>query len=256
MEALGEQEAREYVEGLYKKAAQRWEERVNQGEFMQRFVEGTLPREVMQLFFKNWGAYTIEINTIVACAYQKFLHFFKQHPDLMAGMGEKIADEFIHPKPPGHVLIMMQTAEALGLTREEICSQPMLAEFRGKVDFARAVLYEGTAAEWFALGAGEEMIGHWSGLCNRVLQEKYGFTPEQAIYFGKHYEADLEEHDEGVMGHGEFNRTTLQRLLMTGQGWERPTYGMEYCALTFIDLHGLLMQGSLDAARRLQLVSV
>jgi pyrroloquinoline quinone (PQQ) biosynthesis protein C len=256
MQALSEQEAKAYVEGLYRKAAQRWQERVNEGEFMRRFVEGTLPREVLRLFFRNWGAYTIEINTIVACAYQKFLHFFKQHPDLMAGMGEKIADEFIHPKPPGHVLIMLQTAEAFGLTREEICSQPLLAEFRGKLDFARAILYEGTAAEWFALGAGEEMIGHWAGLCNRVLQEKYGFTPEQAIYFGKHYEADLAEHDEGVMGHGEFNRRTLQRLLETGQGWERPTYGMEYCALTFIDLHGLLLQGTLDAARRQQLAVV
>src|SRR5438105_3785908 len=155
MDKVTPQQANEYVEELYRKAGQRWQERVNDGEFMQQFVEGKLPREVLRLFFRNWGAYTIEINTIVACAYQKFIHFFKQHPDLMAGMGEKIADEFIHPKPPGHVLIMLQTAEALGIRREEICEQPLLAEFRGKLDFARAVLYEGTAAEWFALGAGE-----------------------------------------------------------------------------------------------------
>src|SRR5215218_3053693 len=116
MQALSEQEAQAYVEALYRKAGQRWQERVNEGEFMRQFVAGTLPREVFAFFFRNWGAYTIEINTIVACAYQKFLHFFKQHQDLMAAMGEKIADEFVHPKPPGHVLIMMQTAEALGLT--------------------------------------------------------------------------------------------------------------------------------------------
>jgi pyrroloquinoline quinone (PQQ) biosynthesis protein C len=256
MEALDAAQAQAYVDELYRKAAQRWQERVREGEFMQRFAAGTLPREVLALFFKNWGAYTIEINTIVACAYHKFLHFFKQHPDLMAAMGEKIADEFMHPKPPGHVLIMMQTAEALGVTREEVCSQPIMAEFRGKLDFARAVLYEGTAAEWFALGAGEEMIGYWSGECFEILTSKYGFTPEQAIYFSKHHEADLEEHDEGVMGHGQFNRTTLQRLLESGQAWERPTYGMEYCALTFIDLHGLLMRSTLEAARRGQLVGV
>ena len=256
MQALSEQEAQAYVEALYRKAGQRWQERVREGEFMQRFAAGTLPREVLALFFTNWGAYTIEINTIVACAYHKFLHFFKQHPDLMAAMGEKIADEFMHPKPPGHVLIMMQTAEALGVTREEVCSQPIMAELRGKLDFARAVLYEGTAAEWFALGAGEEMIGYWSGECFEILTSKYGFTPEQAIYFSKHHEADLEEHDEGVMGHGQFNRTTLQRLLESGQAWERATYGMEYCALTFIDLHGLLMRSTLEAARRGQLVGV
>ena len=40
----------------------------------------------------------------------------------------------------------------------------------------------------------------------------------------------LASHDDGVMGHGEFNRTTLRRLLQTGEGWERATYGMEYCA--------------------------
>jgi pyrroloquinoline quinone (PQQ) biosynthesis protein C len=154
------------------------------------------------------------------------------------------------------VLIMLQTAEALGVTREEVCSQPIMAEFRGKLDFARAVLYEGTAAEWFALGAGEEMIGYWAGECFEILTNKYGLTPEQAIYFSKHHEADLEEHDEGVMGHGQFNRTTLQRLLESGQGWERPTYGMEYCALTLIDLHGLLMRSTLEAARRGQLVGV
>src|SRR5437773_758008 len=101
MEALDAAQAQAYVEELYRKAAQRWQERVREGEFMQRFAAGTLPREVLALFFKNWGAYTIEINTIVACAYHKYLHFFKQHPDLMAAMGEKIADEFMHPEPPG-----------------------------------------------------------------------------------------------------------------------------------------------------------
>jgi pyrroloquinoline quinone (PQQ) biosynthesis protein C len=254
MEALSAPEAKEHVDGLYRKVAQRWQERVREGEFMQRFAAGTLPREVLALFFKNWGAYTIEINTIVASTYHKYVHFFKQHPDLMAAMGDKIADEFIHPKPPGHVLIMLQTAEALGVSRDEVCAQPMMAEFRGKLDFARAVLYEGTAAEWFACNCGEEMIGYWAGECFRILTTRYGLTPEQAVYFSKHEEADLEEHDEGVMGHGQFNRACLQRLIETGQAWERPTYGLEYCALTFIDLHGLLLRSTLEAARRLQLV--
>ena len=65
----------------------------------------------------------------------------------MAPMGEKIADEFVHPKPPGHFLVMLQTAKALGLTEEEIFDQPMLSDFRGKIDFLRGILYEGTVAE-------------------------------------------------------------------------------------------------------------
>ena len=110
MEALSPQQSEAYVESLYAKAAQRWQERVNEGEFMRQFSAGTLPLEVLALFFKNWGAYTIEINTLIACAYQKFLHFFKQHEDLMAAMGDKISDEFIHPKPPGHAVRRRQPA--------------------------------------------------------------------------------------------------------------------------------------------------
>src|SRR5579883_1539756 len=114
MRAMDQQEARAYVEALYEKVAQRWQERVTEGEFMQEFAAGRLPREVFALFFRNWGAYTIEINTLTACSYQRFLPFFKQHPDLMAALGDAIADEFIHPAPPGHTLIMLQTAAASG----------------------------------------------------------------------------------------------------------------------------------------------
>jgi hypothetical protein len=39
----------------------------------------------------------------------------------------------------------------------------------------------------------------------------------------------------------------LQRLLETGQGWERRNYGIEYCALTFADLHCQMMRAVLDA---------
>ena len=65
-------------------------------------------------------------------------------------IGEKIADEFIHPKPPGHFLVMMETAKAFGLTEDEVFTSSMLSEFRGKIDFMRAVVYEGTAAEWYS----------------------------------------------------------------------------------------------------------
>ncbi len=256
MRAMDQQEARAYVEALYEKVAQRWQERVTEGEFMQEFAAGRLPREVFALFFRNWGAYTIEINTLTACSYQRFLPFFKQHPDLMAALGDAIADEFIHPQPPGHTLIMLRTAAAFGLTREDICERPMLAECRGKLDFARALLYEGTAAEWFSLKSGEEMFGRWAGECYEILTTKYGLTPDEATFFSKHHEADLEEHDEGVIGHAELNRATLQRLLETGQAWERPTYGIEYCALTFTDLHGLVLQSTLQAARRERLLQV
>ena len=240
-------QAKAYVDSLYRRVGDRWREQVSEHEFMRALKAGSLPRDTFKLFFRNFGAFTIEINTLTACSYQRFLHFFTAQPDLMASLGDAIADEFVHPQPPGHALVMLQTAAALGLTRDEVCGQPMLPAFRGKIDFARAILYEGTAAEWFALKSTEEMVGHWAGECYTALTQHYGFTPEQAIYFSKHEEADLREHDDGSIGHGQLNRAVLQRLLQTGQGWERRNYGMEYCAVTFVDLHGQMMRAVLDA---------
>jgi len=245
-------EAKAVVDEIYAKVAARWEDRVNRTSFMQQLVTGVLPLTTIRLFFKNWGAWTIEINTLTACSYQRFLPFFKTHRELMAPLGEKIADEFIHPKPPGHYLVMMQTATALGLTEEEVFTQPLLSEFRAKIDFMRGVMYEGTAAEWYSCVTTEERIGHWAGDWFKALTTHYGFLKEQAIYFSTHHEADLEEHEEGVMGHGQFNRTVLQRLLEDGVAEERPTYGMEYCAMTSVDLHALMQRTALEEAERLK----
>jgi pyrroloquinoline quinone (PQQ) biosynthesis protein C len=244
------EQAKAIVDGLYRKVAERWQARVNQTPFMKQFVEGKLPRKVLQTFFRNWGAYTIEINTLVACTYHKHLTFLKANRDLMAPIGEKIADEFIHPKPPGHFLVMLQTAKAFGLSEDEIFLQPMLAEFRAKIDFMRSIVYEGTAAEWYAAVTTEEQIGHWSAVCYRALTTHYGFDRDKASYFATHIEADLEEHEEGVMGHASFNRSALQRMLETGMADERPTYGLEYCAMTSVDLHGVMLRAAMEEAER------
>src|SRR5207253_5845847 len=109
-----------------KKVMQRWKENVTQGPVMSKFLEGTLPMSAIKLFFKNWRNFTVEINTLVSVSYHKHIGFFKRHPDLMAPLGVKIADEFIHPKPPGHVLVMLHTAEALGLMKDQVLREPML----------------------------------------------------------------------------------------------------------------------------------
>ena len=243
-------EAKALVDALYGKVAARWEERVTRSPFMQQVVTGKLPLSTIQLFFKNWGAWTIEINTLTACSYQRFLPFFKSHRDLMAPLGEKIADEFIHPKPPGHFLVMMETAKAFGLSEDEVFTSSMLSEFRGKIDFMRGIVYEGSAAEWYAAVTTEEQIGHWSAACYKALTTHYGFDRAKATYFATHVEADLEEHEEGVMGHASFNRMALQRLLETGMTDERPTYGLEYCAMTSVDLHGAMLRSALEEAER------
>jgi pyrroloquinoline quinone (PQQ) biosynthesis protein C len=248
---MSAQEAKRIVNQLYQKVGDRWETKVNRTPFMQQLVAGELPMKVLQTFFRNWGAYTIEINTLAACTYHKHLTFFKKHRDLMAPLGEKIADEFIHPKPPGHFLVMLQTAKAFGLSEEEIFSTPMLSEFRAKIDFMRSIVYEGTAAEWYASVTTEEQIGRWSAVCYQALTTHYGFDREKATYFATHIEADLQEHEEGVMSHGSFNRMALQRLIETGMADERPTYGLEYCAMTSVDLHGVMLRAAMEEAERI-----
>ena len=144
-----------------------------------------------------------------AASYHKHIAFFRKHRDLMARMAEKLADELIHPKPPGHVHVVVETAKALGITEDEIFLAPMLAEFRAKLDFKRSLLWEGTIAEFYAAGATEEQTGYWSADFYKALTTHYGLSREQAVYFSTHEEADLKEHD-GVMGHGSFRRLVLK----------------------------------------------
>ncbi len=243
-------EAKAFVDEHYKKVAARWKERVTNSAFMENLRAGTLPRAALRLFFKNWGAYTIEINTVEAASYHKHIHFFRKHRDLMASMAQKLADELIHPEPPGHVHVVIETAKALGISDDEIFLSPMLAEFRAKIDFKRSILWEGTVAEFYAAGATEEQTGYWSADFFKALTTHYGLTREQAIYFSTHEEADLKEHAGGIMGHGSFRRLVLQRLLEDGMADARPGYSLEYCGLTAVDLHGVILQAALESATR------
>jgi pyrroloquinoline quinone (PQQ) biosynthesis protein C len=242
-------EAKSYVDEIYRKVAKRWQERVTNAEFMKRLTAGTLSKKTLRIFFKNWAAYTIEINTLEAATYHKHIHFFRKHRDLMAAMAEKLADELLHPKPPGHIHVVLETAKALGITEDEVFVSPMLAEFRAKIDYFRAIVWEGTMAEFYAAGATEEQFGYWAGEMFSALTRHYDLTPKEAIYFSLHEEADTREHENGIMGHGSFRRLVLQRLLEDGAE-VRPGYTLEYCALSAIDLHGVALQAALNAASR------
>ena len=239
-------EAKFFVDELNTRVIQRWDERVTRGPFMSQFLEGNLPLPAIKLFFKNWGNFTVEINTLIAASYHKHIGFFKRHPDLLGPLGAKIADEFIHPKPPGHVLVMLQTAEAFGLSKDQILREPMLPEARAILDFKRCLLWEGTVAEWWFSMLTEEPIGHWAASWFKTLTSRYGFTPQQAIYFSTHEEADLKEHDDGIMGHGNFNRMVMQRILEDGYADTREGYNLEYYATAAVDLYGVMHRAAVE----------
>jgi hypothetical protein len=157
----------------------------------------------------------------------------------------------MHPKPPGHIHVVMETAKALGISEDEVFVSPMLAEFRAKIDYFRAIVWEGTVAEFYAAGATEEQFGHWAGEVFTALTTHYGLTPEQAVYFSLHEEADTREHEGGIMGHGAFRKMVLRRLLEEGAE-VRPGYTLEYCALSCIDLHGAILDACTTAVARCQ----
>ncbi len=248
--AMSEQEAEQRVEALYRATLDRWEERVNQGPFMQELRKGTLPMEAIQLFWKNWAYFVFEINNIVACAYQRHIGFLKRHWDLMTAFSAKVADEYMHPKPPGHVLVVMEQSKIFGVSDEDVIACQMLAECRGILEYKRGLLHEGSILEWWAAMATEEPIGYWAREWRQALMEKYGLNLNQVSYFKTHEEADLEEHDEGVMGHGQFNRTVLKRLLQEGLVWMRPGFTFEYCPLTAVDFYGIFFDGVYKHAQK------
>ena len=244
-------EASAYVEHLYTEMYARWEPRVKQHPFMQALSEGKLSMPVIRQFFKNWGRFALEVNALNAVSYHTHLAFFVRNFDLLGPFSAKIADELISPKPPGHVLVLLQTAEAMGLSREQVLEEPYLAEARSINDFCHKVFIDGSIAELWGLHVFEESLAYWSGEWFKALTGHYGFTNDQAVYFSTHEEADLEPHalgdtGEEAMGHGMFNRTVLQRLLEAGQVEHRAGYSLEYCALTMVDLHAAMMRAAME----------
>ena len=240
---MDREEAKALVEELYRKTLARWDERINAGPFMEELRRGTLPMDAIRLFWKNWAYYVFEINNIIACTYQRHIGFLKRHWDLLAAFSAKVADEYIHPEPPGHVKVVMEQSRVFGVTENEVIECQMLAECRGILEFKRGLMHEGTMLEWWSGMATEEPIGYWAREWRQALKEKYGLHLDKVQYFRTHEEADLEEHDEGVMGHGEFNRTVLQRLLEAGEVSMRPGFTFEYSALTAVEFYGIFFDG-------------
>lgn len=244
-------EAKAYVDYLYAKMYERWKEKIQSGPFMTQLRAGKLPLPVIRRFFKNWGRFSLEVNGLNAVSYYIHLPFFVRNFDLLGPLCAKIADELISPQPPGHVLVLIKTGEAMKLSRQEILEDPYLPEARAINDFTHKIFMDGSIAELWGLHVFEESLSHWSGEWFKALTTHYGFTKTQAVYFSTHEEADLEPHALGdtgaeVMGHGAFNRTILERVLMDGNVDFRAGYSMEYCALAMIDLHAQMKRAAME----------
>jgi hypothetical protein len=238
------EEAKAIVDYLYGLASSRWDEKVTQGRFMQGVINGTLPIDpAIQLFWKNWYGFVAEINNFMGVTFQRFTWWFKLHPELLAVFSDKIADELIHPKPPGHISIVLRQGNEFGLSDDDQIHARMLPECRAWLDWARGIVYEGSMIERWCFHTVEERIGYWSRTFRKALLEKYGFDEERVLYFRTHEEADLGEHEGGVMGHGPFNKQMLQALIEEGQILTRPGMPLDYIAQVTADFAGLFFEG-------------
>jgi pyrroloquinoline quinone (PQQ) biosynthesis protein C len=246
--ALSDDEAKKAVQHLYDVTFDVCDRYVTKGQFITELSAGTLPPEALRIFWLNWSGFVSEINNFIQCAYQRHLGFFKQHIDLLTPFADKVADELIHPRAPGHLLVVWEQGEVFGISRDEMLNYEMLPECRAMLDWHRGLLYEGTLIEFWAAIVYEEYIGHWAKMFREGMATM-GYASERAPYFHTHEEADLVPHEGGVMGHGEFNRAVIERLHTTGNLQHRPGLSAGYCARLGPYYFGKFHQACLDAAK-------
>ena len=236
-------EAVDYTDKICKRMYDRWQEKIFQGPFMRALVDGKLPIETIRLFWKHWYSYPVEINNFHLIIYQRHMGFFTRHPELIPAYVGKISDELIHPSIPGHIQVLIKQGETFKVSRDEMVNCPVYAECRALTEFARGLLYEGTLIEWWGRSLNEEMFGHWSREWRKALLDKYQYKDEELHYFQVHEEADLVEHDDGLLGHGEVARMIFRTLLEDGLTWTRPGWSPEYSCITNADYVALFHDG-------------
>jgi pyrroloquinoline quinone (PQQ) biosynthesis protein C len=236
-------EAQAYTDALTAKMYARWEEKIFQGRFMRALREGKLPLKTIRLFWRHWYSYPVEINNFHLMIYQRHMGLFSRYRELLAPYVGKISDELVHPSVPGHIQVLIKQGEAFGGSLDEMVNCEVFPECRALTEFARGLVYEGTMIEWWARSLNEEMFGHWSKQWRQALLDQYGFKDNQLQYFQVHEEADLHEHDEGLLGHGQVARMVFQKLLEEGLVWTRPGWTPEYCCLTNADYVAMFHDG-------------
>jgi len=239
---MSPEEARAAADWLTGLARERWTELVTNGRFMRALRAGELPLDALRLFWANNYVFVAELNNLMGISFHRYNWWFKQRPEFLAAYADKIADELTHPRPPGHVQIVLEQGRIFGLTDEQMVHCQMLPACRAALEWRRAMAYEATMAERWAQHCNEQNIGHWSREMRAALTEHYGFTDEQLPYFRTHEEADLQEHD-GIMAHGEFNRRVLEAILTEGAGPIRPGYRLEYVTLVSVDFNAMFYEG-------------
>lgn len=221
---MSPQEAKAKVQALRQIVLDTYEKEIRNHPFFTELRAGTLSREYLKFWIKNWYAFALEVNTGMATVYHQFVGFFKRHPDLEDLIAQKIGEEFTTPTLGGHARMLLTLGKALGVEPHEMIEAEIIPEARGLVDFFVRSWIDVPLAECFAIHLEEEIFGFISQDFRASLPKHYGLTPEDIKYFRVHEEADLSEE------HGGTNQVILQKALEDGYGNERAGWPLEYCA--------------------------
>ena len=216
---------------------------------MSKFLEGTLPMSAIKLFFKNWGNFTVEINTLVSVSYHKHIGFFKRHPDLM-GAARRQDRRRVHSSQAARPRAgdapdrrSAGTDERSSAARTDATGVPRDSRFQTAAHVGRnrrrvVVFHADRRAHRSLVGPVVQNLDRRNTVSLR----------SRPIYFSTHEEADLKEHEDGVMGHGSFNKLVMQRILEDGYADTREGYNFEYCALAAVDLYGVMHRAAVELA--------
>ncbi len=216
-------EAKEKVARLRQIVLDTYDREIKNHPFFVDLRAGTLSRQRLQGWIKNWYAFALEVNTGMATVYHQFVGFFKRHPELEDMIAQKIGEEFTTPALGGHARMLLPLGKALGVDPHEMIEAELIPEARGLVDFFVRSWIDIPLAECYAIHLEEEIFGFISQDF-RMSLPRYALTQEEIKYFRVHEEADLSEE------HGGTNQMILQKALEDGYGNERAGWPLEYCA--------------------------
>jgi pyrroloquinoline quinone (PQQ) biosynthesis protein C len=223
------QEAKAKVAALRQIVLDTYEKEIRNHPYFRDLRAGTLERDHLKFWIKNWHAFAVEVNTGMATVYHQFVGFFKRHPDLEDMVAQKIGDEFTTPALGGHARVLLKLGKALGVEPREMIECELIPEARGLVDFFVRSWIDVPLAECYAIHLEEEIFGYIAQDYRAALP-KYGLSKEDIQYFRIHEEADLSEE------HGGTNQRILEAALMEGYGQERAGWPLEYCARVAVQM--------------------
>ena len=224
------QEAKAKVAALRQIVLDTYDKEIRNHPFFQELRAGTLEREHLRFWIKNWYAFALEVNTGMATVYHQFVGFFKRHPELEDMIAQKIGDEFTTPALGGHARMLLRLGKAFGVEPHEMIEAELIPEARGLVDFFVRSWIDVPLAECYAIHLEEEIFGFISRDFRASLPKHYGLDLEDIQYFRVHEEADLSEE------HGGTNQRILEKALENGYGNERAGWPLEYCARVAVQM--------------------